>query len=184
MLGPRNGDIHTFRSISCKQLKLGDAKETVRNLACTRYPLSPSLQVAIRMLVCLFTAIIIFQPVVCSCKGSMPVPSTAGLRGAQRSIIHLDMDCFFASVAALEDPCLQGKPLAVCHSNSAQGTAEISSCNYLARAYGIRAVMCVGEAKRLCPSLIIMPYQYDKYEIVSEQVPFQPPSAPVDVSGV
>ena len=40
-------------------------------------------------------------------------------------MIHLDMDCFFASVAALTDPSLQGLPLLVCHSNSAQGTGEV-----------------------------------------------------------
>ena len=88
----------------------------------------------------------------------------------ERSIIHLDMDCFFASVAALGEPAFAGKPLAVSHSNSAQGTGEISSANYEARKFGIRASMFIAEAKKRCPHLIVMPYQFDKYEEVSEQV--------------
>ena len=50
-----------------------------------------------------------------------------GLPGKQSqcAIIHLDMDCFFASAAALTDPSLKGLPLAICHSNSAQGTGEV-----------------------------------------------------------
>ena len=47
-------------------------------------------------------------------------------RSGQRTVLHLDMDCFFASVAALTDPSLKGLPLAVCHSNSAHGTGEVS----------------------------------------------------------
>lgn len=89
---------------------------------------------------------------------------------AERSIIHLDMDCFFASVASLAEPAFQGKPLAVSHSNSAQGTGEISSANYEARKFGIRASMFIAEAKKRCPQLIVMPYQFEKYEEVSEQV--------------
>jgi DNA repair protein REV1 len=49
----------------------------------------------------------------------------SGGKQAVRTIIHLDMDCFFASVAALTDPSLEGLPLLVCHSNSAQGTGEV-----------------------------------------------------------
>ena len=104
--------------------------------------------------------------------GTVPVPTSLqqAARRGQRAIIHLDMDCFFASVAALTDPCLRGLPLAVCHSNSAQGTGEVSSANYEARVFGVRAVMCIGEAKRLCPDLVVMPYQYEKYQAISEQV--------------
>lgn len=59
----------------------------------------------------------------------MPAPKThsPGRQGrGGRAIIHLDMDCFFASVAALTHPSLQGLPLLVCHSNSAQGTGEVT----------------------------------------------------------
>ena len=89
---------------------------------------------------------------------------------AERTIMHLDMDCFFASVAELTHPALKGQPLAVSHSNSAQGTGEVSSANYNAREFGIRAGMCIAEAKRRCPSLVVMPYLFDKFEEISEQV--------------
>ncbi len=47
---------------------------------------------------------------------------------------------------------------------------QVSAANYPARAYGIRAVMGIGEARRLCPDLLVVPYMFDKYEEVSEQV--------------
>lgn len=95
-----------------------------------------------------------------------------GMRRAatERAIIHLDMDCFFAAVAELTDPALKGQPLAVSHSASAQGTGEVSSANYEARKAGIRAGMFIGEAKRRCPHLVVMPYTFDKFEEISEQV--------------
>lgn len=45
-------------------------------------------------------------------------------------------DCFFVSVVIRNNPELQDKPVAVCHSNNPKGTAEISSANYPARDYG------------------------------------------------
>lgn len=87
-----------------------------------------------------------------------------------RAIIHVDMDCFFASMAMLKNPHARGKPLVVCHSNSNQGKAEVSSANYEARKFGVRANMFIGEAKKLCPQLIVMPYQFDLYQDVSEEV--------------
>lgn len=66
--------------------------------------------------------------------------------------------------------CFAGKPLAVCHSNSAQGSAEVSSANYEARAFGIRAGMFMSDAKARCPGLLVVPYEFDKYEEISEQV--------------
>lgn len=87
----------------------------------------------------------------------------------QSAVVHLDMDAFFATVAGLEHPSLRGKPLAVSHSNSStRGSGgEISSCNYEARALGVRAGMWMGRAKEICPDLIVMPYQFDKYQVRS-----------------
>jgi len=71
--------------------------------------------------------------------------------------------------AALGEPALAGKPLCVSHSASANGAGEVSSANYEARAFGVRASMFISEAKRLCPDIIVMPYMSDKYEAISEQ---------------
>lgn len=56
-------------------------------------------------------------------------------------------------------PAFLGKPLAVCHSNHAGGSAEISSCNYEARDLGIKGGMCMSTAKNLCPHLLVLPYE-------------------------
>ncbi|MED6119163.1 hypothetical protein PIB30_009265 [Stylosanthes scabra] len=84
-------------------------------------------------------------------------------------IIHVDMDCFFVSVVIRNHPELLDKPVAVCHSNNSKGTSEISSANYPARSYGIRAGMFVRDAKALCPHLVTFPYNFEAYEEVADQ---------------
>ncbi|KAL8156172.1 DNA repair protein REV1 [Apium graveolens] len=85
------------------------------------------------------------------------------------TIIHVDMDCFFVSVIIRNHPELQDKPVAVCHSDNPRGTAEISSANYPARAYGVRAGIFVRDAKSICPDLVIVPYNFEAYEEVADQ---------------
>ncbi|XP_017971803.1 PREDICTED: DNA repair protein REV1 isoform X4 [Theobroma cacao] len=85
------------------------------------------------------------------------------------AIIHIDMDCFFVSVVIRSHPELHDKPVAVCHSDNPKGTAEISSANYPARDYGIRAGMFVRDAKALCTHLVILPYNFEAYEEVADQ---------------
>ncbi|KAL2939188.1 DNA repair protein REV1, partial [Bienertia sinuspersici] len=81
-------------------------------------------------------------------------------------IIHMDMDCFFVAVVIRNLPGLMDKPVAVCHSDSPRGTAEISSANYPARDYGVKAGMFVRDAKAHCPHLVIVPYNFEAYEEV------------------
>ncbi|XP_022735797.1 DNA repair protein REV1 isoform X3 [Durio zibethinus] len=105
----------------------------------------------------------------CLSNGGMTSHSDV-LAGTQKtSIIHIDMDCFFVSVVIRSHPELYDKPVAVCHSDNPKGTAEISSANYPARDYGIRAGMFVRDAKALCPQLIILPYNFEAYEEVADQ---------------
>ncbi|XP_059448274.1 DNA repair protein REV1 [Corylus avellana] len=85
------------------------------------------------------------------------------------AVIHVDMDCFFVSVVIRSHPEMQDKPVAVCHSDNPKGTAEISSANYPARDYGVRAGMFVRDAKALCPHLVIFPYNFEAYEEVADQ---------------
>ncbi|XP_031381989.1 DNA repair protein REV1 isoform X1 [Punica granatum] len=84
-------------------------------------------------------------------------------------VIHIDMDCFFVSVVIRDLPELQDKPVAICHSDNPKGTAEISSANYPARDYGVKAGMFVKNAKALCPHLAILPYNFEAYEEVADQ---------------
>ena len=86
-------------------------------------------------------------------------------------IFHIDMDCFFCSVAVRGRPELAGMPVAVCWSNAESDKAThgaISSANYEARKYGIRAGMFIGKAKELCPTLISLPYEFEKYSTTAE----------------
>ena len=98
-----------------------------------------------------------------------PPPLPAAAEGG-RTILHIDMDCFFASVAARGRPALRNVPLAVSWSDNERGAAEIASCNYLARAQGIRNGTWVSAAKQKCPDLIIMPYQFEDYASTAEHM--------------
>ncbi|KAM1233608.1 hypothetical protein ACFX2J_003293 [Malus domestica] len=85
------------------------------------------------------------------------------------AIIHIDMDCFFVSVVIRKRPEFKDRPVAVCHSDNPKGTAEISSANYPARNYGVKAGMFVRDAKAICPNLVIIPYDFEAYEEVADQ---------------
>ncbi|XP_059313959.1 DNA repair protein REV1 isoform X3 [Lycium ferocissimum] len=84
-------------------------------------------------------------------------------------IIHVDMDCFFVSVVIRKRPELKDKPVAICHSDNPRGTAEISSANYPARGYGVKAGMFVRDAKSRCPHLVILSYDFEAYEEVADR---------------
>lgn len=102
-----------------------------------------------------------------------PPPPRAGSAAGERVIVHIDMDCFFASVAVAANPALAGKPIAVCHARVSSdgartaGSGEISSCSYEARAHGVRAGTFFHEGQKLCPDLIGVPYDFEAYQRVS-----------------
>lgn len=79
----------------------------------------------------------------------------------QRKIIHVDMDCYYAAIEVRDDPSLKGHPVAVGGDPSRRGV--IATCNYEARAYGIHSAMSSAQAKRVCPGLLIVPGNFDKY---------------------
>lgn len=85
-----------------------------------------------------------------------------------RKIIHCDCDCFYASVEMRDDPSLRYLPLAIGGDSSQRGV--IATCNYLARSYGVRSAMPTGQAKKLCPDLLVIPPAMDKYRRVALQV--------------
>jgi DNA polymerase-4 len=84
-----------------------------------------------------------------------------------RRIIHIDMDCFYAAVEMRECPELAGRPLAV---GGASGRGVLTTCNYAARAFGVRSAMPVFKAKELCPQLIIVPVRFELYRAASKKV--------------
>jgi DNA polymerase-4 len=84
-----------------------------------------------------------------------------------RIILHIDMDAFFISVEERDDPSLRGKPAAVCGSLS---RSVVTSANYEARPFGIRAGMPVQEARRRCPPLILVEGDHSKYTETSARI--------------
>ena len=85
-----------------------------------------------------------------------------------RKIIHCDCDSFYASVEMRDDPRLRGIPIAVGGSASRRGV--IATCNYEARAYGVRSAMASAYAKKLCPELLIVPGRMSVYREVSQAI--------------
>src|SRR5438067_13911181 len=80
-----------------------------------------------------------------------------------RAIVHLDADAFFASVEQAADPRLRGKAIAV----GGEKRGIIASASYEARKFGIYTPMPTVMARRLCPKLIILPGDFEKYEFFS-----------------
>ncbi len=86
-----------------------------------------------------------------------------------RQIIHLDLDAFFASVEALLNPDLKGKPLIVSMGNP-HGRGVVSTASYEARKFGVHSAMPLREAVRLCPQAIIVPVRHRVYSEYSRRV--------------
>ncbi len=84
-----------------------------------------------------------------------------------RKIIHVDMDAFYASVEELDDPELQGKPLAV-GGNEIRGV--VSAANYEARKYGVRSAMSGYLAKKNCPHLTFVKPRFARYKEISQKI--------------
>ena len=84
-----------------------------------------------------------------------------------RKIIHLDMDCFFAAVEMRDDPQLCDIPIAIGGSGN---RSVVSTCNYPARAFGVRSAMSRYRALELCPHLRFLPVQMEKYREAADMV--------------
>jgi hypothetical protein len=81
-----------------------------------------------------------------------------------KSIVHLDADAFFASVEQAADSRLRGKPIAV----GGEKRGIIASASYEARKFGVYTPMPTVRARKLCPKLIVLPGDYDRYEHFSK----------------
>jgi len=86
-----------------------------------------------------------------------------------RVILHIDMNCFYASVEMSLHPKLKGKPVAIA-GNPEERKGIIVTSSYEARAKGIKTTMPLWEARKLCPELIVLPPHFDQYRLASQQM--------------
>lgn len=86
--------------------------------------------------------------------------------GARRYIMHVDFDSFFCAVSLLDAPEYIDKPTVVAHGKGAGN--EIASCNYPARAFGIKNGMWMKKALEMCSDIHVLPYNFPAYEEASK----------------
>lgn len=88
-----------------------------------------------------------------------------GSTGAQRKIIHIDMDAFYASVEQRDDPALRGRPVVVAWKGA---RSVVCAASYEARKFGVRSAMPAVRAERLCPEAVFVPPDFTRYRAVSK----------------
>src|SRR6187455_2423548 len=90
--------------------------------------------------------------------------NTCAMIGAvDASILHADLDAFYASVEQRDDPRLRGRPVIV-------GGGVVLAASYEAKAFGIRTAMGGGQARRLCPEAVVVPPRFSAYAEASRAV--------------
>lgn len=85
-----------------------------------------------------------------------------------RTVLHADLDAFYASVEVLDDPRLRGRPVIVGGDPAARGV--VSAASYEARRFGVHSAMPLGTARRLCPRGVFLPGRPDRYRELSVRV--------------
>jgi DNA polymerase-4 len=82
---------------------------------------------------------------------------------SEATILHADLDAFFAAVEQRDDPRLRGRPVIV-------GSWVVLAASYEAKAHGVRTAMSVGRARRLCPAAIVVEPRMAAYTEASKEV--------------
>src|SRR5215212_679997 len=90
-------------------------------------------------------------------------------RAGVRTILHVDLDAFFASVEQRDHPELRGKPIAV-GMGGANDRGVVSAASYEARRFGVHSAMPIRTAKRLCPDCIFVPVRGAAYQAASREI--------------
>lgn len=85
-----------------------------------------------------------------------------------QTILHVDVDAFFASVEQVLNPALKGKPVVV--GGLATDRSVVASASYEARAFGVKTAMPIAAAQRICPQATFLRGNYHKYEEFSERI--------------
>ena len=81
----------------------------------------------------------------------------------QATILHADLDSFYASVEQRDDPALRGRPVLV-------GGGVVLAASYEAKAYGVRTPMGIAQARSLCPHALVVPPRMKAYSAASKAV--------------
>lgn len=84
-----------------------------------------------------------------------------------RSILHFDLDAFYASVEQYDEPELRGRAVLV---GGRSGRGVVCACSYEARCYGVHSAMPMAKALRLCPEAVVRPVRMERYREKSRQV--------------
>jgi DNA polymerase-4 len=94
-------------------------------------------------------------------------PQRSALKPLARTILHIDMDAFFAAVEVLDNPHFKGKPVIV---GGTTNRGVVSTASYEARRYGVHSAMPIYEAKERCPKGVFLPVRMRRYAEFSQKV--------------
>jgi len=99
--------------------------------------------------------------------GTRRMVSTASVDSTTATILHIDLDAFFASVELLDRPELVHLPVVVAGSSA---RSVVTAANYPARRFGVRSAMPLAQAMRLCPKAVVLEPHFEKYRHYSRLV--------------
>jgi len=94
-------------------------------------------------------------------------PTETRMDPPARSILHLDLDAFYASVEQLDDPALRGRPVIV---GGTSGRGVVCAASYEARRFGVHSAMPSARARKLCPDGVFLPPRFERYGDLSDRV--------------